>query len=180
MTISINIGRFKAELEHDGLIGTRSREVELDVMWHSCGIYQVSYYRPRDAVDHIVLVTEDWYPPDTTCVFTPEQLEKVAELFPLASKRKRDECYKPFYEEYTLSNGMFDFGDDDLFQAFKDPGETVEKVYMVNRSFSHGVPTTSSSVLGLRKEDFQRLKDLIDSKKNEIFHSVCKVSFSGL
>ncbi len=179
MTISIDIGKFKAKIEHNGLIGKRSREVEFDVEWVSCGVYQVSYYRPRDAVDHGVLVTEDWYPPDTSISFTPEQFEKVAELYPSAPKRKRNECYKPFYEDYDLSRGMFDFGDDRLFQAFKDPYDNVEKVYMVNHQFAHGAPTTSKQVLGLYLEDFQRLKNLLDSKKDEIFYSGCKFVMPG-
>ncbi len=176
MTMTADIGKFKVKIEHHGVIGKRSREVEFDVQWVSCGVYQIDYYRPRDAVDHEVLVTEDWYPPDTSISFTPEQFEKVAELFPLAPKRKRDECYKPFYEDYSLDRGMFDFEYDELFQAFKDPHDNIEKVYLVNHCFIHGSPTTSVQVLGLYWEDFQRLKELLDSKKDEIFYSGCKVS----
>lgn len=176
MTIAENFGKFKATLEHDGCIGSRSREVELDVQWVSCGVYEISYYRPRDAEDHRVLVAENWYPPDTSISFTPEQFEKVVELYPNAPKHQRDECYKPFYEDYDLCRGMFDLEYDMLFQAFKDPHPDVEKVYMVNRCFVHGVPTTDTHVLGLSMEDFQHLKELIESKKDEIFYSGCKIA----
>ena len=121
MTISEDIGKIKVTLAHDGLIGMRSREVELDVTWVSCGVYQVEYWRPRNAENHEVLVTDDWYPPNTSISFTPEQFEKVAELYPNAPKHERGECYKPFYEDYDLDRGMFDFEYDRLFQAFKDP-----------------------------------------------------------
>lgn len=176
MTISIDIGKFKAEVEHDFLLAKRSREVEFEVTWVSCGVYQMSYHRPRESREtHVgALVRKDWYPPNISISFTPEEIEKVAELFPLAPKNKRDECYKPFYENYTLDQGMFDFGHDTLFQAFKDPHENMEKVYMVNRGFAKGSPTASTDVLGLMWEDFQRLKSLIDSKKDEIFYSGVK------
>ena len=178
MTISVDIGKFKAKIEHYSLLAIRHQEVELDVMWVSCGVYEVNYYRPRDAISHIVITTEDWHPPDTHISFTPEQFAKVVELYPSASKNERDECHKPFYEDYDLSRGMFDFGDDRLFQAFKDPH--VDKVYMVNHYFVHGSPTTSADVLGLYMDDFQKLKDLIDNKKGEIFYSGCKISMPSV
>ena len=117
--------------------------------------------------------------PDTHISFTPEQFEKVMELFPLAPKYKRDECYKPFYENYDLDRGMFDLGHDSLFQAFKDPHDDIEKVYMVSHTFVHGSPTTHTQVLGLHIDDLQRLKELLDSKKDEIFYSGCKISCDG-
>lgn len=175
MTISVDLGKLKAKLEHTGIIGRRSREVELDVTWVSCGVYEVDYHRPIDAGDHQVLIEKDWYPPNTSIGFTPEQFAKVVELYPSAPKHeKREECYKPFYEDYDLDRGMFDFGYDSLFQAFKDP--LVDKVYMVNHRFILGAPSTSTQVLGLYMDDFQRLKELIDSKKDEIFYSGCKFS----
>jgi hypothetical protein len=177
MTIEIDIGKFKAKLEHDALLCRRGREVELDVTWSSCGVYVVTYSRPRDAdpVDIGILVKEEWYP-DSVCVsFTPEQFEKVCELFPSALKQERNQCYKPFYEDYDLDRGMMDFGMDGLFQAFKDYHLNVEKVYLVNHMFARGAPTSNSQVLGLHWEDFKILKDLIESKKGEIFYSGCKV-----
>jgi hypothetical protein len=176
MTICIDIGKFKATLKHDGSIGYRTREVEFDVEWVSCGVYQMSYYRPRDAANHEVLVTEDWYPPDTFISFTPEQFEKVAELYPSAPKQERVNSFKPFYEDFETDSGMFDLGLDTLFQAYKDPYPDVDRVYMVNHTFSHGAPTTLTGVLGLSWEDFNRLKDLLDSKKHEIFYSGCKIA----
>ena len=176
MTMSVDIGKFKTRIKHQGCIGYREREVEFDVMWVSCGVYQLSYYRPSDAADHEVVVVDDWYPPNTFITFTPEQFEKVVELYPQAPKRQRDECYKPFYEDYDLSRGMFDFGEDMLFQAFKDPAENTERVYLVNHQFMCGSPTTSTQVLGLYLEDLRRLQELIDSKKDEIFYSGCRIS----
>jgi hypothetical protein len=176
-----NIGKFKAKSEYIcSMFGRRSREVEFDVTWVSCGVYQMEYYRPRDAEDPAVLVTENenWYPPNVNISFTPEQFNKVAELYPSAPKNKRFECYKPFYENYDLDRGMFDFGDDCLFQAFKDPHENVEKVYLTSRSFVHGTSKNYISILGLYWEDFKRLKDLLDSKKDEIFYSGCRMSMS--
>ena len=177
MTMCVDIGKFKTRVKHQSFIGFREREVEFSVTWVSCGVYQLEYYRPKDIENHEVLVTEDWFPPDTSISFTPEQFEKVMELYPAAPKRNRDECYKPFYEEYTLSRGMFDFGDDELFQAFKDPSEKAEMVYLVNHKFSYGLPTPHVSVLGFYIEDFQRLKGLLDSKKDDIFYSGCKCSW---
>lgn len=126
MTISIDIGKSKATIKHNGMIGYRTREVDLDVQWHSCGVFQVTYYRPSDAKDHRILVTEDWYPPNVSVSFTPEHLEKVFELYPDAPKRKRMECYIPFYEDYDPDRGMFDMGNDMLFQAYKDPPREIE------------------------------------------------------
>jgi hypothetical protein len=178
MTISIDIGKFEAEIEYISAIGKRSRKVELEVMWHSCWVYQVTYYRPRDAEDHVVVVTKDWYPPNINISFTPEQFDKVVELYPLAPKNERDQCYKPFYEDYDLSRGMFDFGDDVLFQAFKSPQPTDdERVYLVRHCFSYGTPTPDTAVLGLHVDDLKKLKELLDSKKNEIFYSGCKISW---
>ncbi|MGH7175640.1 MAG: hypothetical protein ACREGR_04775, partial [Minisyncoccia bacterium] len=177
---SIDIGKFTARIEHGEHIGMRSREVELKVMWHSCGVYDVSYYRPRDAEPHYVIVVEDWYPPDTQVSFTPEQFDKVVELYPSAPRRSRGEAHKPFYEDYDLSRGMFDFEDDCLFQAYKDPHEGVERVYMVDHMFLHGRPTTNTTALGLDMADFQKLKDLIDSKKGEIFYSGCKIAMPSV
>lgn len=175
MTMTVDLGKIKVTLKHTGRFGYREREVELDVMWVSCGVYEVSYYRPRNAESHGVIVAADWYPPDTAIAFTPEQFEKVAELYPQAPKHPRDECHKPFYEDYDLSRGMFDLGDDTLFQAFKDPAEGVERVYLATHQFSYGSPTTSTAVLGLHIDDFHRLKELIDSKKDEIFYSGCQI-----
>ena len=176
MTIAEVFGKFKARLKHQGCIGYREREVELDVTWVSCGVYEITYYRPSDAENHEVLVVEDWYPPNTSISFTPEQFEKVVELYPQAPKRQRDECYKPFYEDYDLCRGMFDLEFDTLFQAFKDPHENVERVYLVNHLFVCGSPSTSTQVLGLYIEDFHRLRDLIESKKDQIFYSGCKIA----
>jgi hypothetical protein len=176
MTMTVDIGKFKTKLKHQSCFGYREREVEFDVTWVSCGVYQLSYYRPRDAKNHEVIVEEDWYPPDTAISFTPEQFEMVAKLYPQAPKRPRNECYKPFYENYDLDRGMFDFGNDELFQAFKDPTPDVERVYLVNRHFTYGSPSTSTQVLGLYIEDFKRLQELINSKKGEIFYSGCKVA----
>jgi hypothetical protein len=182
MTISVDIGKFKTRLRYQSEIGYREKEVEFDVQWVSCGCYQVSYYRPFDAKDHGIMVTaqEDWYPPNTSITFTPEQFDKVAELYLGAPKNKRNECYKPFYEEYTLSRGMFDFVDDELFQAYKDPYPDMEMVYLVNHRFLRGAPTPNIHVLGLYWDDFKRLKELLDSKKGEIFYSGCKVSWPPL
>lgn len=174
MTIAEDIGKFKCKIKHVGLIGYREREIEFDIQWVSCGVYEMSYWRPRDAKSHEILVTEDWYPPNTSITFTPEHFEKVVELYPLAPKQERDQCYKPFYEDYDLSRGMFDFGDDMLFQAFKDPLE--DRVYLVNHRFLRGVPTTSTQVLSLYADELQRLKELLDSKKDMIFYSGCKIA----
>ena len=111
--------------------------------------------------------------------FTPEQFEKVIELYLDAPKHKRTECYKPFYESFDTDRGMFDFEYDTLFQAYKDPHEGVDKVYLVNHSFSNGIPTSNSYTLGLFMEDFQKLRDLIESKKDEIFYSGCRASFQS-
>jgi hypothetical protein len=175
MTCTSEIGKFKATIRHESMLGYREREVEFDVTWVSCGVYQMSYYRPRDAKPHYVIVVEDWYPPDTFISFTPEQFEKVSELYLLAPKHERNQCYEPFYEDYDLDNGMIDFQNDDLFQAYRDP--IKDWVYLVNHMFTHGCPTTSTQVLGLSWTDFLRLKDLICSKKNEIFYSGCKISW---
>ncbi len=177
MTMEVNIGKFKTEIKHQTGFGYRKREVEFDVSWISCGTYQMSYRRPFDATPEYVLVTNDWYPADTFSSFTPEQFEKVAELFPSAPHPKRNEAYKPFYENFTTDMGMIDLGYDCLFQAFKD--QKVETVYLVNQSFVRGVPATSTSVLGLEWKDFLRLKELIDNKKNETFYSGCKISSGG-
>jgi hypothetical protein len=178
MTISVDLPKFKTRLKYQAEIGYREREVEFDIQWVSCGVYQMSYYRPKDAKEHYILVAEDWYPPDTSITFTPEQFEKVYELYPNAPKNERPECYKPFYEEYDLSRGMFDFGDDCLFQAHKDPRD--ERVYLVNQPFLYGAPTPTKQVLGLYWEDFLRLKELLDSKKDEIFYSSCKISWPSV
>lgn len=176
MTISIDIGKFEADIEHISMIGKRSRKVEFNVQWHSCGVYQVSYHRPRDAKNHIVIVEPDWYPPNTHVSFTPEQFEKVIELYPSAPKNERDQCYKPFYEDYTLSLGMFDDGNDTLFQAFKGSCPGDERIYFVEHCFSYGTPTTNTHVLGLLVDDLKKLKELLVSKKDEIFYSGCKIS----
>lgn len=176
MTISEDIGKFKARIGISTLFGIRDREVELEVIWVSCGVYSIRYNRPKDATDPNIIVEEDWYPPDVHISFTPEQFEKVVELYPLALKHKRNEVYKPFYEDYTLDNGMMDFENDTLFQVFKDPHDNIEKIYLVNHYFSRGSPTTQTDVLGLYSEDFEKLKDLIASKKDVIFYSGCKFS----
>lgn len=176
MTISVDIGKFKATIEYKCSIGKRHREIELDVIWVSCGVYEISYHRPRDAEPYDVIVAEDWYPPDIYMSFTPEQFNKVVELYPSAPKQERNQFYKPFYEDYDLSRGTFDFGEDRLFQAFKDPNE--DRVNMVNHYFIRGTPDSNMSVFGLSWEDLQRLKELLDSKKDEIFYSGCKISSS--
>jgi hypothetical protein len=117
------------------------------------------------------VVAEDWYPPNTSISFTPEQFDKIFELYPAAPKQERLQCYKPFYEDYTASRDVFDFGNDWLFQAYKDLHPNVERVYMVVRNFIHGRPTETTSVLGISWEDFLRLKVLLDSNKHEIFYS---------
>ena len=130
------------------------------------------YTRPKDAKNHEVIVEENWYPPNTYISFTPEQFDKVIELYPLALENERSQCYKSFYEDYDFSRGMFDFCDDTLFQAFKQDG----RVYLVQHLFSYGAPTTHTNVLGLNIDDLKKLKELLDSKKGEIFYSGCKIS----
>lgn len=175
MTISIDLPKYKVSIRHQSTIGYREREIEFDVQWISCGLYQLSYYRPSDAKSHCIIVEDDWYPPNISISFTPEQFDKVFELFPAAPKEKRIHCYKAFYENFTVDNGMFDFCHDTLFQAYKDPCPNTDKVYMVNRKFIYGAPTADICVLGLKWNDFLRLKELIDSKKNKIFYSGVKV-----
>lgn len=178
MTCTADIGKFKATIRYYSVIGYREREIEFDITWVSCGVYQMEYYRPRDAEKHHVMVVEDWYPPDTFISFTPEQFEKVAELYENAPKNERINCCKPFYEDYDLDRGMVDFQQDRLFQAYKDP--LHDRIYMANHYFSNGVPTTDTSVLGLSTDDFKRLKELLDSKKDEIFYSGCKIVWPEL
>lgn len=175
MTISIKIGKFKAKIEYQIFMAKRNKEVEFDITWSSCGVYCMSYYRPLKAEDHQVIVTKDWYPPNIAITFTPEHLEKTAELYSNAPKNERHECYKPFYEDYDLDRCMIDFGNDILFQAYRDPRKDIEKVYMVNRRFVCGVPDTHTDILGLFMDDFQKLKDLIDNEKEKIFYSGCKI-----
>lgn len=174
MTITEDFGKFKATLYSSGSFARRSREVELEICWISCGLYQINYYRPDDAVDAGVTVGKDWYPDNVYLSFTPEQFDKVIELHLNAPKQSRDQCYKPFYEDYDLDRCMFDFGNDSLFQAFRSPVE--EKVYLVKRNFSHGTPTEEVSVLGLSFEDLSRLNEFLNSKKDLIFYSGCKFS----
>jgi hypothetical protein len=175
MTCTEDFGKFKATIKHDGSIGWREREVEFDITWVSCGVFEMRYYRPRDAKEqHYVLVAEDWYPPDTSITFTPEHYEKVFELYPSAPKHERDKCYQPFYETYELDAGMFDFGHDWLFQAYKDPLE--DRVHLVNRNFVRGNPVESTNVIGLTWADFLRLKEFLDSKKGLIFYSGCRIA----
>lgn len=169
MTYTENLGEIEVNLEHNASLCIKSRVVDLRVNWHSCCIYEVSYRRPNDAGDHRVIVESDWYPPSFQIHFTPEDFDKAFELFPDAPKNKRKDCYKPYYENYELSRGMFDFGDDELFQAYKDPYDEIEKVYLVNRFFTHGTPSTGTEVLGLYFDDFKKLKEFIDITRPQIF-----------
>ena len=182
MTCTESLGKFSAKIKHRcGALGiVREREIEFNVDWVSCGVYQMEYYRPRgdDIKPHYVIVEEDWYPPDTFCCFTPEQFEKVAELYPTAPKLPREQCYKPFYEDYELDRGMMDFGHDRLFQAYKDPCE--EMVYLVNRYFVFGMPEEATNVLGLEWSDFLRLSELLISNKHLIFYSGVKFGPQGV
>ena len=156
MTIEENFGKFKATLGNNCFLGKRTREIDLDISWVSCGVYQVQYWRPQGAIDSGVVVAEDWYPANVHISFTPEQFDKAFELFADAPKNERGNCYKPYYEDYYLDNGMFDFTHDELFQAYKDPNPNVDRVSLVNRHFSLGRPTESTSILELSFEDFKR------------------------
>ena len=180
MTCTEDFGKFKCTLVRDACFAVREREVEFDVTWISCGVWSLEYWRPKDAprTDLGILVVEDWYPPNTQISFTPEQFDKAYELYPDAPRQERDKCYKPYYEDYDLDRGMFDFGHDKLFQAYKDP--IKDKVYLVQRYFVRGTPSETTSVLGLSLEDFKRLKELLDSKKSSIFYSGCKISTTNL
>jgi hypothetical protein len=179
MTCTEDFGKFKCTLWREtSIAGARGREVELEITWISCGVYQLDYTRPADAphTDHGILVIEDWYPPNMRISFTPEQFDKAYELYDGAPRHKRDQCYKPYYEDYDLDRGMFDMERDELFQAYKDP--IRDKVYLVQHCFASGTPTEYTSVLGLTIEDFKRLKEFLDSKRSLIFYSGCKIAGS--
>lgn len=182
MTCTEPLGKFTAKIIHNGGIGCRSREVEFDIQWISSGLYSMEYWRPRgeDIQPHYVIVAEDWYPPDISISFTPDQLAKIVELYPAAPKPPRDQCHKAFYEDYELDRYFMDMGHDNLLQAFKDPHEDRDIVYLVKRHFQHGTPTESSSVLPLFWEDLLRLKEFLDSKKDMIFYSGIKIGPEGV
>ncbi len=181
MTCTEDFGKFTTKIKHQTCIGYREREVDLSITWVSCGVYSFQYWRPQDADDPEVIGTDkEWYPGNIHFSITPEQFDKVAELYPAAPRHERAECYKPFYEQYDLDRGMFDMGCDTLFQAFKDPREEVDRVYMVNRSFIYGQPSQDSSMLALYWNEFLRLKEYIDSKRGEIFYSGCRFSSKGV
>lgn len=177
MTCTEDFGKFKCKLERNTCLGLqRELEVEFDVTWVSCGVYQLEYWRPIKAppTDDGILVREEWYPPNTSISFTPEQFDKAYELYADAPRQERDKCYKPYYEDYDTDRGMFDLGFDSLFQAYKDP--IRDKVYLVQRMFIQGCPSETTEVFGLYLEDFKRLKEFLDSKKSSIFYSGCKIA----
>lgn len=179
MTCTDNLGKFKTRIRHYSL-GYREREVEFDVQWISSGLFSMEYWRPRgeDIQPHYVMVAEDWYPPDTSCTFTPDQFDKVAELYPSAPKPERDQCHKPFYEDYDLDRYFMDMGFDRLFQAYKAPQEDLDMVFLVNRSFEHGMPTEGTHVLGLFWEDFLRLKTFLEGRT--LLYSGIKIGPNGV
>jgi hypothetical protein len=181
MTCTDNLGKFKAKLRHQSL-GHREREVELDVQWISSGLFSLEYWRPRDEgiKPHYVMVAEDWYPPDTSMSFTPDQMEKIFELYPSAPKQPRDQCYKPFYEDYELDRYFMDMGHDNLLQVYKDPHEDVDMVYLVKHHFTNGIPTDSTSFLPLYWEDFLRLRDFLNSKRDMLLYSGVKIGPQGV
>lgn len=174
-----DFGKFKATIESNCCLAKRHREVDLEVIWVSCGVYQITYRRPKDAENPEVIVAKDWYPKNINISFTPEQFEKAFELFADAPKQERPDCYKPYYEDYDLDRGMFDFENDTLFQAYKDPNPSpdINRVCLVNRHYGFGRPTKDSGLLELSFEDFKRLKEFLDEKKDLIFYSGCKISF---
>ena len=182
MTCTDDLGKFTAKIRHRSL-GYREREVELNVQWISSGLFSIDYWRPReeDIKPYYVMVAEDWYPPDTSMSFTPDQMEKVFELYPSAPKQPRDQCYKPFYEDYDLDRYFMDMGHDSLFQAFKDPHEDSDMVYLVKRHFNYGIPNgEGSSFLPLHWEDFLRLREFLNSKRHMLLYSGLKIGPEGV
>jgi len=180
MTCTEDLGTLSVKLEYVSL-GYRGRVVDLEIIWISCGVYQVSYRRPKNAAAPMVLGTSgEWYPANVNICFTPEQFNAAFDLFEAAPKQDRENCYKPYYENYDLDRGMFDMGYDTLFQAFKDPKK--DKVHLVTHTFRQGTPGQScgENVLGLYLEDFKRLKEFIDSKSDWIFYSGVKIGNSGV
>lgn len=171
MTISIQIGELETQTKKRDLFGYAELKIKLQVTWHSCGCYAI-WVEKMESLDNKYIEPKTGF----SLHMNPEHLEKVAEMFPNAPVRPRMETHKPFYEDYDPDRGMFDFGHDTLFQAFKDPLEN-NRVIIANINFNGGIPSSLDS-LSLDFDEFKKLKTLIDDKKGEIFYSGVKCSFS--
>lgn len=180
MTMTQDIGKFKTELKNTEFLGTFKREVELEIIWISCGYYSITG-------EYVKTPTEEEFPNmqpklDFNLHLTPEWIEKVFELFPNAVKRNRPETYIPFYQDYSTDRGMFDFGHDMFFQAFKD-NLFDDRVILTNYYFNYGVPSSKVDVLNLQFSEFKRLKEFLDNPNGygpEIFYSGCQVAQPSL
>lgn len=171
MTVSIPIGKFKTQVKKPSLIGTSIREAELDIWWHSCGIYTINgsfSEEPTETEVHAHIQQKLKFDIN----LTPQFIEKVIELYPSATKRERKDCHLPFYQEYDFDRSMFDLGQDTLLQAFKD-NSIENRIVLTNYNFSYGNPN-SLKVLNLDFEEFKRLKEFLDNGP-EIFYSGCRV-----
>lgn len=174
MTISEPIGKFKTELKNTFGLGFTRREVNLDIIWVSCGCYIITgeYVEPLTEKDNKYIVP----PVDFSLMLTPEWLVKSVELFP-ADPNPRMECYKPYYEDYETDQGMFDMGYDNLFRAYRDPHE--ERAILTSHTFVCGVPANRMNVLSLKYEELKRLKEYLDNPNgngSEIFYSGCQIA----
>jgi hypothetical protein len=161
MTMTQDIGKFTTELKNNLIFGTCKREVELEIIWISCGYYSITgkYVKAEDENSYIQPKL------DFNLHLTPEWIEKAFELFPNAVKRNRPETYIPFYQDYSTDRGMFDFGHDILFQAFKD-NLFDDRVILTNYHFNYGTPSSKVDVLNLQFSEFKRLKEFLEYKNS--------------
>jgi hypothetical protein len=173
MTICEDFGGIEVTTKNAFGIGYIARKVMLKITWVSCGHYSIAVQKAQELPIHANKHTEP--KTDYTIHMTPEQVDKVAELFEAAPSPERMQCYKPFYEDFDPDRGMFDMGHDTLFQAFRQK----DRVVLANTYFVCGLPS-GMDTLNMTFEDYKRFKEYLDSKRDQVFYSGVKFGPAGV
>jgi hypothetical protein len=173
MTICEDFGGIEVTTKNAFGIGYINRKVLLKITWVSYGAYTITVQKAAELPMSANKYTEP--KTDYSISITPEQVDKVAELFEAAETPERMQCYKPFYEDYDPDRSMFDMEHDTLFQAFKQK----DRVILTNINFVCGVPSSMDS-LNMTFEDYLKFKAYLDSKRDQVFYSGVKFGPAGV
>jgi hypothetical protein len=175
MTIDYHITKFDSKiLEQD--LGYRIHNVQLDVHWVSCGFYVFSY--PKFEFKPFPDSTSMRKVEGMSISVDPKWIDKIIELYPSVEKTTdRTKTFVPFFQVFDTDRGMFDFGQDSQFSAYKSQHDGW--IVMLEHQANYGVPTRHVSSWSIHIDDLKALRDkLKDPSVVQPMWSGCKVRMS--
>lgn len=181
MTISEDWFKYKCKTRRASiptLFGVDFIDVEIKVGWVSCGYYtfewppfEIPHRFNPEAMDKI---------PYMHMSITPEDFRKTIELYDNPQEEiTRDKLLAPYYEKLNFDAGMFDFGHDGLFRAYKHVNGWV---ILHDHLIVCGCPTKEITEWIVHIDDLRKIQE--ELKSHDIFYTGVKFAsppncFSG-